>query len=135
MISTIITLALAGYLGMFFVGFLLGFIVDICTGDWKGLVRDFGFFLVFDSWVLIGIVIGMFTIGNIFNWFIEWRLTGLANPNVLGLICIVICISFNLIGKVLMGKEGRRLLGKEEKKEIEEHKYITLKTGQRVQLY
>ena len=135
MFSTIITLALVGYLGMFFVGFLLGFIIDICTGDWKGLVRDFGFFLVFNSWVLIGIVVGMFTIGNIFNWFIEWRLTGLANPNVLGLIGIVTCISFNLIGKVLMGKEGRRLLGKEEKKEIEEHKYITLKTGQRVQLY
>lgn len=105
MISTIISAVFAGYLGVIYLGFVFGFMVEAYMGDWKGLWEDFGMFLLFNSWVLIGIVIGLFTIGNIFNWFIEWGLKGFANPNVLGLIGLVSCISFNIMGKSIVGKE------------------------------
>ena len=136
MISTIITLALVGYIGLFFVTFLFGIALDIYMGDWRGLLRDSGFFLVFNSWLMIGFSIGMFIFGNLLNFLTEGNFAiQIFNPNKAGVILLVICISFNLIGKALMGKEGKRLLGKEEKVEIEKHKYVTLKSGQRVQIY
>lgn len=102
MISTIIIIALAGYLGILYLGFVIGFAVEIWMGEWKSIWKDFGGFLLFNSWVLVGAVVVLFTIGNIFNWFIQWQLTGWANPNVLGFICLAICISFNIMGKVII---------------------------------
>ena len=133
MISTIVTIALAGYLGVLYLGFIVGFIVEIWMGEWKGLWKDFGGFLLFNSWVLIGIIIGLFTIGNIFNWFIEWQLKGLANPNVLGFICLGICISFNLMGKAIM-RDREAEKAQKEPEEQRKHKYVTLKSGKRVKI-
>lgn len=104
MISTIITIALAGYLGIFYGGFLIGFMVDIASGNWKDLWKGFGAFMWFNSIVLIGAVVVLFTVGNIFNWFVGWKLHGLANPNVLGFIVLGVCISLNMMGKTIMGK-------------------------------
>lgn len=130
--TAIIGLIAVGYVVLMLLGAIFSIGFSIWLGDWKGCVRDFGFFVYLNGGLGIGLGIGMFTVVNLLNWMTEgYFAINMFNPNKWGFIFLAIGIVFYFIGKEM--KRDREM----EKKEIygqAEHKYVTLKSGKRVKI-
>lgn len=134
MITTIIGVVVIGYIALMLLGAIFSIGFSIWMGDWKGCVRDFGYFIYLNGGLAIGLGIGMFTIVNLLNWMTEgYFAINMFNPNKWGIIFLAIGIVFHFVGKEM--KRDREM--EEKRKELygqAEHKYVTLKSGRRVQI-
>lgn len=127
MITTIIGVAIIGYIGFIFFFIMLGFAIDVFTGNWELFRKDFGYFVYVNGGLGIGLGIGMFTFINLLNWMTQgYFAINMFDPNKWGFIFLVIGFIFFFIGKAIMSEK--------EKEEKENHKYVTLKSGKRVQI-
>ena len=128
MITGIIGIAVVGYIGFIFLIIGLGLIVDIVTGNWELFRQDFGYFVYLNGGLGIGLGIGMFTFVNLLNWMTQgYFAINMFDPNKWGFIFLTIGIVFYFAGKAMMKEQ-------EIEKKQETHKYVTLKSGKRVQI-
>lgn len=132
--TAIIGLIALGYIALMFLGAMFSIIFSAWLGDWKGCIRDFGFFLYLNGGLGIGLGIGMFTVINLLNWMTEgYFAINMFNPNKWGAIFLAFGIVFLFVGKELKRdkEEEKRQAEYEESKK---HKYVTLKSGKRVKI-
>lgn len=129
MISTIISAAIflyCGYLALIWLIMFISLVIYLFTGNWKELGKLFGLFLYFNGSIGFGLTLGVFIFGNLLNFMTEGQFAiQIINPNKVGIILLVSSVTFYLTGKVLM---------KEKEEEKQKHKYVTLKSGTRVQI-
>lgn len=129
MISTIISVVVllyCGYLALIWVIMFISLIIGVFIGDWQELGKLFGLFLYFNGSIGFGLTLGVFIFGNLLNFMTEGQFAiQIINPNKVGIILLVSSVTFYLTGKVLM---------KEKEEEKQKHKYVTLKSGTRVQI-
>ena len=134
MITAIIGVAAVGYVVFMLLGATISIIFSACTGDWKGSVKDFGYFVYLNGGLGIGLGIGMFTFINLLNWMTKgYFAINMFNPNKWGFIFLIIGVIFYFVGKAMMRDKEME----EKRKELygqAEHKYVTLKSGRRVQI-
>ena len=129
MITTIIGVAIIGYIGFIFFFIVLGLAIDVFTGNWELFRKDFGYFVYINGALGIGLGIGMFTFINLLNWMTQgYFAINMFDPNKWGIIFLAIGIVFFFVGKAIMSEKETE----ETKKET--HKYVTLKSGKRVQI-
>lgn len=129
MITTIIGVAIIGYIGFIFFFIMLGLAIDVFTGNWELFRKDFGYFVYINGALGIGLGIGMFTFINLLNWMTQgYFAINMFDPNKWGIIFLAIGIVFFFVGKAIMSEKEKE----ETKKET--HKYVTLKSGKRVQI-
>jgi hypothetical protein len=128
MVTGIIGIAVVGYIGFIFLIIGLGLIADMITGNWELFRQDFGYFVYLNGGLGIGLGIGMFTFVNLLNWMTQgYFAINMFDPNKWGFIFLTIGIIFYFAGKAMMKEQ-------EIEKKQETHKYVTLKSGKRVQI-
>ncbi len=130
MISTIISVVVllyCGYLALIWVIMFISLIIGVFSGDREEFGKLFGLFLYFNGSLGFGLTLGVFIFGNLLNFMTEGQFAiQIINPNKAGIILLVSSVTFYLTGKVLM---------REKEEEKQKHKYVTLKSGKRVQIY
>ena len=135
MITIAIMIGIIGYIAVIFGVVILSLIISIWTKDWDMFIKDLGAFIVLNAALAFGLAIGTFIFGNLLNWMMEGQFTiQVFDSNKVGFILLAISFVMYIVGSPLKNRNN----DDKYKKEIEEerkHKYITLKTGQRVQLY
>ena len=129
MISTIISVVVllyCGYLALIWVIMFISLIIGVFSGDWKEFGKLFGLFLYFNGSIGFGLTLGVFIFGTLLNFMTEGQFAiQVINPNKAGIILLVSSVTFYLTGKVLI---------REKEEETQKHKYVTLKSGTRVQI-
>ncbi len=137
MISTIISAAIflyCGYLALIWLIMFISLVIYLFTGNWKELGKLFGLFLYFNGSLGFGFTLGVFIFGNLLNWLMEGQFAiQIFDPNKVGIILLVISVTFYIVGKVLM-RDKEEEKRKKEYEEQRKHKYVTLKSGKRVQI-
>jgi hypothetical protein len=130
MISTIISVVVllyCGYLALIWVIMFISLIIGVFSGDREEFGKLFGLFLYFNGSLGFGLTLGVFIFGNLLNFMTEGQFAiQIINTNKVGIILLVSSVTFYLTGKVLM---------REKEEEKQKHKYVTLKSGKRVQIY
>ena len=130
MISTIISVVVflyCGYLALIWVIMFISLIIGVFSGDWEEFGKLFGLFLYFNGSIGFGLTLGVFIFGNLLNFMTEGQFAiQIINPNKVGIILLVSSVTFYLTGKILM---------REKEEEKQKHKYVTLKSGKKVQIY
>lgn len=130
MISTIISVVVflyCGYLALIWVIMFISLIIGVFSGDWEEFGKLFGLFLYFNGSIGFGLTLGVFIFGNLLNFMTEGQFAiQIINPNKAGIILLVSSVTFYLTGKILM---------REKEEEKQKHKYVTLKSGKKVQIY
>jgi hypothetical protein len=105
----------------------ISLIIGVFSGDREEFGKLFGLFLYFNGSLGFGLTLGVFIFGNLLNFMTEGQFAiQIINPNKAGIILLVSSVTFYLTGKVLM---------REKEEEKQKHKYVTLKSGKRVQIY
>lgn len=143
MINAILGMSLGGWVAIGCGGYILinlGAVVlmalyCICVGDWKG----FGYAVGICFQMISGL---MFALGFVtFGASLFFKIVSLCEVNfviyagIFFLISIVLTAILFMIGKYLREKNDDEIQYKKELAKKENHEYITLKSGQRVQLY
>ena len=116
MISTIISVvvfAYCAYLALIwasmFISLIIGSFSAIFSGKWKGFLELLGLFLYFNGSLGFGFTIGVFIFGNLLNWMTEGQFAiQIINPNKLGIIFLVVSVTFYIIGKILMREKEEK---------------------------
>lgn len=130
MISTIISVVVllyCGYLALIWIIMFISLIIGVFSGDREEFGKLFGLFLYFNGSLGFGLTLGVFIFGNLLNFMTEGQFAiQIINTNKVGIILLVSSVTFYLTGKVLM---------REKEEEKQKHKYVTLKSGKRVQIY
>ena len=133
MITTITFVGLVGYAAIILGVAVVSMIINIWLKDWDGFIKDLGTFIVLNAALAFGLSIGTFIFGNLLNLAVGGQLL---NFNKIGIVLLIASVVLYIVGSPLQNKD--KALDKKYQKEVEEegkHKYITLKTGQRVKLY
>lgn len=102
MIITIIGAVAVGYVALMLLGAIVSIVFSIWMGDWKGCIRDFGFFVYLNSGVGFGGAAGIFVVGNILDFLMEGQFrVQIFEPNKIALIFLVFGIVCFFVGKEL----------------------------------